>query len=548
MESSNRGSWDEPLYLDEHSQATPEGRNSRVNEDRVTAETVSYDRPVPPPVLLSTIDTYFKYCHNQPYSFFHEENFRRRLSEGSIPDHLLLAVLATAVRFSEDPFFKGNTWEASTFYANKSWKSIVASCFARNETSNVMTVQTITLLAIFDFTAGHSRHGSAWVKVGLSVRIAQDLRLMMDANTNISLADQEERRRVFWSLYLLDRIVSCGRARPPAILEASCQLQLPCDEDAWKAGVWQQTDTLDQLSNKALLNRDNIGPFALVVIMAYILSRAAQYMLQEYNIRSRDPPWDPNSDFASISSDLLYIESQFELQNPVKELMTDNSKGKGTVDLTTYGLAVFSRALFYLCHCLLNHPFLLRHRLDISGTRPPETFLSRSFDFGRLCAKRLTRHLRDAQAAGCRLNASFYGYCAVVAGAIQALYLHSTDKDIQRESIECVQLNLQTLEEVGEYWMNVSTMSDALTQFSLDTSRFSILTSTEPEIPRLDQVDQEIMWSLVDYSTMSNAVKLTEVYHSDLPPTMDTSLYSWLDLFSSEGIVLAEGGNFENQV
>lgn len=56
------------------------------------------------------------------------------------------------------------------------------------------------------------------------------------------------------------------------------------------------------------------------------------------------------------------------------------------------------------------------------------------------------------------------------------------------------------------------------------------------------------MWSLVDYSTMSNAVKLTEVYRSDFPPTVDTSLYSWLDLFSSEGIVLAEGGNFESQV
>lgn len=122
---------------------------------------------------------------------------------------------------------------------------------------------------------------------------------------NFSPADQEERRRVFWSLYLLDRIVSCGRGRPPAILEASCQLQLPCDEKAWKEGRLQTTDTLDQLSNKALLNEMDLGPFALVIIMAYVLSRAAQYMLQQYNIRSRDPPWDPSSDFALISSDLL---------------------------------------------------------------------------------------------------------------------------------------------------------------------------------------------------------------------------------------------------
>lgn len=57
--------------------------------------------------------------------------------------------------------------------------------------------------------------------------------------------------------------------------------------------------------------------------MAYIPSRAAQYMLQQYNICSRDPPWDPDSDFSSISSDLLYIESQFDIGKPIKDIMAD---------------------------------------------------------------------------------------------------------------------------------------------------------------------------------------------------------------------------------
>jgi hypothetical protein len=281
---------------------------------------------------------------------------------------------------------------------------------------------------------------------------------MMDVNTELSYADQEERRRVFWSLYLLDRIVSCGRARPPAILEASCQLQLPCDEGVWRAGVWQKTDTLDQLSNKALFDKENHGPFALVVIMAYILSRAAQYMLQEYNIRSRDPPWDPNSDFASISSDLLYIESQYDFEKPIKDLIADEFTEGGRIDQASASSMVFSRALFYLCHCLLNHPFLLRHRLETSNTRAPSTFLTRAFDFGRTCAKRLTHLLRDARSAGCFVNASFYGYCGVVAGTIEALYLHSEREDLRQESVECVHLSLVTLEEIGKYWANVSAM------------------------------------------------------------------------------------------
>ncbi|KAG7122688.1 hypothetical protein HYQ44_003586 [Verticillium longisporum] len=54
---------------------------------------------------------------------------------------------------------------------------------------------TITLLSIYDFTAGHDRHDSAWVKIGLAVRMAQDLRLMMDNQTTLGNAEKEERRR-----------------------------------------------------------------------------------------------------------------------------------------------------------------------------------------------------------------------------------------------------------------------------------------------------------------------------------------------------------------
>jgi hypothetical protein len=107
---------------------------------------------LPSPVILATVDVFFQYCHNQPYSFFHEENFRKRLSAGQIPDHLLYAVLATAIRFSYHPFFEGRTNEAAVAYANRSWKSIVASCFLGGEGADIRTVQTITLLGIFDFT------------------------------------------------------------------------------------------------------------------------------------------------------------------------------------------------------------------------------------------------------------------------------------------------------------------------------------------------------------------------------------------------------------
>jgi hypothetical protein len=103
-------------------------------------------------VLLAVVDAFFTYCHNQPYSFFHEGNFRRGLSQGSLPEHLLLAVLASAVRFSRHAYFNGRWYEAAVGYANRSWKSVVSSCITVSRTADVSIVQTIALLALFDFT------------------------------------------------------------------------------------------------------------------------------------------------------------------------------------------------------------------------------------------------------------------------------------------------------------------------------------------------------------------------------------------------------------
>jgi hypothetical protein len=101
---------------------------------------------------MAVIDSYFTYCQNQPYSFFHEQNFRQRLSKQAIPRHLVLAVMATAVRFCSHPYFADRALEMSIEYANRSWKLIVSDCFTVARASEVSAVQTVALLGLFDFT------------------------------------------------------------------------------------------------------------------------------------------------------------------------------------------------------------------------------------------------------------------------------------------------------------------------------------------------------------------------------------------------------------
>lgn len=102
------------------------------------------------PMVDQFVNTYFEYCHNRPYSLFHEGNFRARLAQQELPDYLLLAIVATTLRFSGSFAWSvkpGTDIQAAT----SSWKRLDALYLAKNNT-DIHTVQTLALLSVFDFT------------------------------------------------------------------------------------------------------------------------------------------------------------------------------------------------------------------------------------------------------------------------------------------------------------------------------------------------------------------------------------------------------------
>ncbi|VUC20937.1 unnamed protein product [Clonostachys rosea] len=407
---------------------------------------------IPAENARSAFVAFFKHAHGQPYTFFHEHTFWKDLDNGTLPDHLLFAVLSHSVRFTNDDFFRGRALLLSRLFANISWKMITTLYFQDRAEADLATVKTITLLSISDFTSGCDTHASAWLKIGLAVRIAQDLRLMIDDPLScMSNSAKEERRRVFWSVYTLDRLASCARARPPAVVDASCYLPLPCDEELWRSDCASNECRLDEALTK-IQHGDHTPSFpALVVVLTSILCRCTQSMLQDDQDRQRHPPWDPQSDFAGISSDLLALEGHFE--TPIRDTLLLSCSAEGVeIDPGVVGSLIFSRTLFCLCHCLLNHPFLLRRRVLATQTRSPSTFISRSLQTSREYATRLVQELNSAQKAGYHMTSSFYAYASTVAASIHVIHMNATDEVVRDSSSEAFALCYQLVTDLSRYW------------------------------------------------------------------------------------------------
>ena len=298
------------------------------------------------------------------------------------------------------------------------------------------------------------------LKVGLAIRIAYYLRLMIEPDPSLSPIEQEEQRRVFWSFYILDKLISCGRERPPAIVDEDCKLQLPSDEPAFIDGQQQQSPTLDQLASESSspASLSSASTFALLVLMSSTFGQCAQYTLQEHKYPTQGTPWDPRSQFSNIYWTLLQLESNYGLGEPLIQKMQEEFTVNGTIHQQKAGPLVYAHALFHLCQCLLHHPFLLRQRLAKLEGKAPLSFLRRALDSCKSHALSLTTLIKDVKSVGFRTTASFYGYLNFLPGTIHALFLHSDDKSSKDAAETAFGSCLQNLYELSQYWRHAGLM------------------------------------------------------------------------------------------
>ena len=102
--------------------------------------------------MQALIDTYFARVHDQPYSFFHETDFRQRFESDRLPRHLLLAVSALAIRFLNHPYFSGKVHEASAAYSRQAWLLVLTEHLMVLNNITLSVIQTISILAVVDYT------------------------------------------------------------------------------------------------------------------------------------------------------------------------------------------------------------------------------------------------------------------------------------------------------------------------------------------------------------------------------------------------------------
>lgn len=299
----------------------------------------------------------------------------------------------------------------------------------------------------------------AHMKLGFAIRLAQNNRFHLEPDPSLPVAEREERKRTFWSLYLQDKLISLSRGRFSGIRDEECKVSLPCSEDAFKEGREEKTPFLDELTGDCVEQEaiDGCCPLGLINVMASILGRVSHYVLHDTQTSQMGLPWSSTAPYATLSSALLQAEHYFGMNEDPAESLKQRCTVDGVVDQLLAGSFIFAKAMFHLSHCLLHHPFLIQQRLQSGKQKAPSVFMKTAWEKCRTHAKSIT-DLLDMKNQNVLILTSIYGYCIMVAGTIHALSTNDERDHIRKESQRHYRAARESLQDLSCYWNHAALM------------------------------------------------------------------------------------------
>ncbi|EJD01089.1 uncharacterized protein FOMMEDRAFT_88846 [Fomitiporia mediterranea MF3/22] len=175
--------------------------------------------------LLPVVDkTTFLHAYNNLMDLKHDTNIVRAQTPFIA---LVFAVFACASRIVDDPRLNGKEdgGLGMVFYE----RALILH-YISHPLIQIAHVQCIVLLS--SFLCSVNCLPQAWLLVGQAVRMSQDLGLhRYSRHVSMTPLEKQVRRKVFWSVYSLDRMLAMALGRPLGIEDSDCDAEYPFEFD-----------------------------------------------------------------------------------------------------------------------------------------------------------------------------------------------------------------------------------------------------------------------------------------------------------------------------
>ncbi|KAE9969435.1 hypothetical protein EG328_005034 [Venturia inaequalis] len=458
---------------------------------------------------IHVAERYLMYCDCQPLPLFDFQTFMQSLRTRD--PEIIYAILALAMRFADNTFVQGpkDADKRSRDIAEKARELVMKR--VSNGPVELSTLQCLCLLSLIDFTNGNKNRAS--LHSSLAMNLAQCAGLMAEGPANLTEVMQEERRRCFWSIFMLKRLLSSEIS----LIDISGEESYP-----WYP---QTTGIPPPITEASQMNGDvrggesrDLGVVAYSLQLSQVWHKTTRYARRRAT-PSNEAPWSHKSEYTIIVAETMTFETRMPYRHRYKPSGFQQKTSEDLKSNRAYWAPwLFTQIVYHTNLCLLNHPLILALRLRTFKHSMPETFLQHTSDLISTHTRWVV-HLIDAlKEKDFKVGDPFIGHCAAI---VATIFLHESFSE--DDEVRCQkQISFEKCFEFVcgfSQWPHMALIAEKLQRLR-DTVTALYHTSGNSKIPTKGLlVDLGRFWEVLEYPSAS------ELYES-AGEMFGTTLYS----------------------
>ncbi|ODA79295.1 hypothetical protein RJ55_04888 [Drechmeria coniospora] len=370
--------------------------------------------------MATSIELYFKYCHRQPIWCFEREDVG---DYGAIPGDLACSIQVLTCRFSEK-----QKQMQQQLYRDKA-RSLVMSRIL-NGSVELVTVESLCLLSYSYFIDGSFQLGQ--FHLGVALQLCRTAGLDLESAYAAGEGQVERKRRVFWSLQLLEQYYgrTDGLLRVPT--DTWRPTSLSTDGDQAELGRQRPSLPRDELGCS---DRDEQGIWNTSVHLGWVWSQVRKYVSDCAQNILREP-WRRDSTYAKVLSDFMETEHRIPMchrydsakfyQRKVEELRINRSY---------WAPWLKEQVTYHAINTVLHHPFLYiigaQHNPNLAI---PNTFWRRSSELALLHSTWIVRLIDMIMDRQVPLTDPFFAHAAAIAATVHLYYCCAAAPKLKHKS------------------------------------------------------------------------------------------------------------------
>ncbi|EAA31742.2 hypothetical protein NCU08848 [Neurospora crassa OR74A] len=312
------------------------------------------------PIVKRAFDNYFRHVHHLPmFTFLHRASLMERYDAGLLDRALLLAIVGIAALLTD--LGPSVSVADPELFSNRCIDEAASICTSELENKSITRLEALVIVVKHRILS--KRFSAAFMLHALTSRFANVLRLNVE-NPALCFLAQESRRRLMWSIYMIDAWFANGQTElalwPDP--ERQIRVQLPCNERNFDFDLPEVTEPLRQPlpgpSGQPIQLPDAVGFTALHIRMHWLRTRILQLSLR---VVGANP--DPNE---LMQLPLRCAEFKAELDSFEARLPSSFRWSESNLRLRSYSTRL---GIFFVTHVWWRQCHLDLYRLFLPGLK-----------------------------------------------------------------------------------------------------------------------------------------------------------------------------------